>query len=230
MLLLYNTNILYIDIMDNTCSSLETLAIKYGLDKCLYSGCHNYIPGYTKLFCNIKQDVENILEIGIGSLENGQMGGVNGYLANKTKYKTGNSLKCWEEYFPNANIYGIDMYSHQELNNNRIKTFVADQYNADDLKNVMIAINKKLDIIIDDGSHKGEHQVFSFIYLNNYLNKNGIYVIEDIQPENIDKFKDLSIFPKNIKEYITSNFEVVQFDTRTTIGRIDDFMMAFKKI
>ena len=203
--------------MDNTCSSLETLAIKYGLDKCLYSGCHNYIPGYTKLFCNIKQDVENILEIGIGSLENGQMGGVNGYLANKTKYKTGNSLKCWEEYFPNANIYGIDIYSHQELNNNRIKTFVADQYNADDLKNVMIAINKKLDIIIDDGSHKGEHQVFSFIYLNNYLNKNGIYVIEDIQPENIDKFKDLSIFPKNIKEYITSNFEVVQFDTRTTI-------------
>lgn len=218
------------DNMENTDNTLEDLALKYGLDKCIHSGCHNYIPGYTKLFCNIKHDVENVLEIGIGSLENGQMGGLDGYLANKTKYKTGNSLKCWEEYFPNANIYGIDIYSHQELNNNRIKTFVADQNNIDDLKKVIIAINNKLDIIIDDGSHKGEHQVFSFIYLNNYLNKNGIYVIEDIQPHNIDKFRDLSIFPKNIKEYIKSNFEVVYFDTRATIGRIDDFMIAFKKI
>ena len=213
--------------MENTCSSLEILAIKYGLDKCLHSGCHNYIPGYTRLFNNIKVDVENILEIGIGSLENGQMGGLTGHLVN---YRTGNSLRCWEEYFSNANIYGIDIYSCQEVNSNRIKTFVADQYNADDLKNVMIAINKKLDIIIDDGSHKGEHQVFSFIYLNKYLSNNGIYIIEDIQPENIDKFKDLSIFPKNIKEYIRSNFEVIYFDTRADIGRIDDFMIAFKKI
>jgi len=77
-----------------------------------------------KLFQNIRYDVKNLLEIGIGSLENGQMGGTNGLVATHYGYSSGNSLKCWSDYFPYANIYGIDIYSHQELNNNKIRTYV----------------------------------------------------------------------------------------------------------
>ncbi len=209
--------------------TLEQYAIKYGLDKCIYSGCHNYIPAYTKLFNDIRYDVKNMLEIGIGSLENGQMGGLTGPLASRTNYKTGNSLKCWEEYFPTSNIYGIDIYSHLELNNNRIKTFVADQSSENDLKNLMNKIDAELDIIIDDGSHMGEHQVFSFMHLNKYLSHNGIYVIEDVQPENINGFKDLSIFPEIFKEYIHNNFVVEYFDTRQSVGRPDDFIVSFTR-
>jgi hypothetical protein len=201
---------------------LDVISKKYNLDKNIASGCHNYIPGYTSLFEYIRYDVRNMLEIGIGSIENGQMSGVV-YLG----YKTGNSLKCWSEYFPNSKIYGIDIYAHAELNTDKITTFVADQSNGWELQKVINNINCELDIIIDDGSHNGEHQVFSFIFLNKFLSKNGIYVIEDIQPDNIDKFIDLSIFPNFYIKYIKENFIIKYFDTRHIKNRADDFMIAF---
>ena len=165
-----------------------------------------------------------MLEIGIGSVENGQMGGVINY-----GYKTGNSLKCWNEYFPSATIYGIDIYEHNDLNTENIIIFKADQSNESDLTNILEKINGSLDIIIDDGSHLGEHQLFSFLFLNKWLSRDGIYVIEDIQPDNIDKFLDLSIFPKESINYIKDTFIIQYFDTRKDFGRADDFMMAFIK-
>jgi hypothetical protein len=168
-----------------------------------------------------------MLEIGIGSIENNQMGGPNGPLA-KMGYKTGNSLRCWRDYFSNANIYGIDIFEHNIIEN-RIKTFKADQSNYNDLINVITNINSTLDIIIDDGSHIAAHQVFSFMTLEKFLSKNGIYVIEDIQPNFIDKFKDLSIFSDEFRIYINNNYNIMYFDTRHTINRADDFMIAFIK-
>ena len=205
-------------------TTLNELSIKYKLDKNIASNCHNYIPGYTELFENQRYNVKKMLEIGIGSIENGQMGGVIDY-----GYKTGNSLKCWSEYFTNAIIYGIDIYKHEELNTERIITFKADQYSATDLEKVMSSINDNLDIIVDDGSHYANHQAFSFMFLNKFLNKNGIYVIEDIQPNNIDKFLDLSIFQENDQNYIKDNFIIKYLDTRKDYGRVDDFMVCFIK-
>jgi len=204
--------------------TLDELSKKYALDKNIASGCHNYIPGYTKLFENIRLNVKNVLEIGIGSCENGQMSGVI-----CLGYKTGNSLKCWSEYFPNAKIYGIDIYKHNELNNDVITTFVADQSNEQDLLKVINTINCEIDIIIDDGSHIGWHQAFSFMCLNRFLSKNGIYVIEDVQPDSIEKFIDLSIFPTDYIGYIKENFNVEYFDTRRTLNRADDFMVCFTR-
>ena len=201
---------------------LDFISKKYNLDKNIASGCHNYIPGYTSLFQYIRYNVRNMLEIGIGSIENEQMT----HVVN-LGYKTGNSLKCWSEYFLNSKIYGIDIYHHSELNTNKITTFVADQSNGWELQKVINNINCELDVIIDDGSHNGEHQVFSFIFLNKFLSKNGIYIIEDIQPDNIDKFIDLSIFPNFYINYIKDNFVIKYFDTRHTNNRADDFMMAF---
>lgn len=205
-------------------SSLDDLSKKYKLDKNIASGCHNYIPGYESVFDNMRYQVKNVLEIGIGSIENGQMGGVVSH-----GYKTGNSLKCWSEYFPNANIFGIDIYEHNELNSGKITTFVADQSSESELQAVIRNINAELDIIIDDGSHRGDHQVFSFMYLNKYLSKSGIYVIEDIQPQHIANFMDLRIFPKDYVPYINTHFDIQYFDTRSTLNRADDFMMVFKR-
>ena len=218
-------------ILNSVNEKLSDLAKKYGLDKSISTGNHNYIPGYTKLFENIRYDVNNLLEIGVGSLENGQMGGLRGPVATKYSYKTGNSLKCWEEYFPKSNIYGIDIFPHPELDKDRIKTFVADQSSEQQLESVIKKISSPLDIIIDDGSHSGEHQVFSFMYLNKYLAPSGIYVIEDVQSPNIEGFKDLSIFPEGFKDYINKNFTVECFDTRNSCNRFraDDFMISFIK-
>lgn len=212
-------------------NNLEIISRNYGLDKSIYTGCHNYIPSYMYLFDKNRYQVKNFLEIGIGSLENGQMGGINGKVSKEYNYKTGNSLKCWSEYFPTANIYGIDIFAHPELNKDKIFTFVADQSNEQQLKLVIDKINSPLDIIIDDGSHDGNHQVFSFMYLQKYLAPNGIYVIEDVQPSNIEGFKNLSIFPEHFTEYINKNFVVEYFDTRNNWYRHspDDFMISFTK-
>lgn len=204
---------------------LEYYSKLYILDKSISTGNHNYIPGYSTLFNNIRNKVKTLLEIGIGSIENGQMGGPNGNLA-LMGYKTGNSLRCWRDYFHNATIYGIDIFKH-DINEERIVTFQADQYSERDLLSVISLINNNLDIIIDDGSHNENHQVFSFMTLEKYLSPNGIYVIEDIQPPFIEKFKDLSIFPSDFRQHILNNFEIKIFDTRSTINRQDDFMMAF---
>lgn len=205
-------------------TTLEYISNKYHLDKNISSGCHNYIPGYTTLFENIRYNVRNMLEIGIGSTENNQMQHVA-----PLGYKTGDSLKCWNQYFPNSKIYGLDIYEHKELNTELITTFVADQSSILDLQNVMKTINCKLDIIIDDGSHYGAHQVTSFMYLHKYLSKTGIYVIEDVQPPNINGFMDLSIFPDYFKKYIIENFTVRYFDTRNDYGRADDFLISFTR-
>jgi 23S rRNA U2552 (ribose-2'-O)-methylase RlmE/FtsJ len=144
-------------------------------------------------------------------------------------YKTGNSLRCWSEYFKNAKIYGIDIYDCSQVNTETITTFIADQSNNNQLQNVINNINDSIDIIIDDGSHNGIHQVSSFMFLNKFLSQNGIYVIEDVQSNNIEGFSDLSIFPKEYRQYILENFRVNIFDTRNILNRPDDFMIAFSK-
>jgi len=209
---------------------LNILAEKYGLDKTITTGCHNYIPGYIKLFHKNRLNVKNLLEIGIGSLENNQMGGVNSFLTDHG-YKSGNSLKCWEEYFPNSKIYGIDIYDHPELTEDRVQFFVADQTSEKDLQSVIDKINAPLDIIIDDGSHQGAHQAFSFMFLHKFLAQGGIYVIEDIQPRFIKRFQNLAMFPPVFRKYIRKNFIVEYFDTRNTCNRhrADDFMVSFTK-
>ena len=207
--------------------TLEHYAKYYVLDKSLSTNNHNYIPGYSLLFEPIRQNVKNVLEIGIGSLENGQMGGVNGPLAT-LGYKTGNSLRCWRDYFKNAYIYGIDIFNHN-LNEDRIITFQADQSSERDLLNVMAKINSKVDIIIDDGSHNPNHQVFSFMFLEKYLSDKGIYVIEDIQPPYIEAFKDLSIFPESFKNHINKNYNITIFDTTHVTNRQDDILVTFIK-
>lgn len=224
-MILMNTDKIGLIFKDNNILDLNYLSKKYSLDKNIHSRCHNYIPGYINLFEKSKYNIKHMLEIGIGSVENGQMGGVV-----NLGYKTGNSLKCWSEYFQNAKIYGIDIYAHPELNTNKITTFVADQSNVENLQEVVKIINSELDIIIDDGSHNSEHQKISFMFLEKYLSKNGIYVIEDIQPNYIDKFLDLSIFDGDYKEYIKKKYIIKYFDTRKYLNRVDDFMVAFIKI
>ena len=166
------------------------------------------------------------MEIGLGFILSSSQNAFSSKL-----YKPGNSLRMWRDYFNNANVYGIDVRKDLMFTENRITTFVANQNSEQDLKSVIDKINAPLDIIIDDGSHLGNHQVFSFMYLHKYLAPNGIYIIEDVQLPNIEGFKNLSIFPEHFKEYINQNFVVECFDTRNTCNRYraNDFIISFTK-
>ena len=202
---------------------LNQLASLYPSDKSKVYG-HDYIPGYEELFKLSKNSVKNVLEIGIGCLNHET------HMVKRCNYKSGNSLRMWRDYFPQAKIYAIDIYSQGMIyNEERIITLVADQSNTNDLLRVVKTIGSNLDIIIDDGSHHADHQRISFEFLEQYLQPGGIYVIEDIQAPYIEAFRSLSIFSKEVSTKIKENYDIKCFDTRAVTNLSDDFLMCFIK-
>jgi FkbM family methyltransferase len=94
----------------------------------------------------------------------------------------------WEEYFPNAEIYGFDIDENcKQYEEGRVKIIIGDQSNTDHLS----SLPDDFDIIIDDGSHVEEHVLKSLDYLFQHkLKIGGIYVIEDLLTSP-DHHKDL---------------------------------------
>lgn len=147
---------------------LDTLFNKHGCDK---SSRHKYHLVYERDFSNIQNERINILEIGI--------------------FK-GNSIKAWLEYFPNAHIYGIDIFTRINpeeigvLNNDRVHWIRGDSLSDSVVEQVNEAWpNITFDVIIDDGKHTPEANRLSFKNLSQFLNKNGSYYIEDVWPLDI---------------------------------------------
>ncbi len=155
---------------------LSDLAIKYHSDKVpqLY---HNYTPFYHELFKNRRNSVKKVFEIGIGY----------GEIMPITDYISGAGLYMWRDYFPNAQIYGIDIKAELMIRKDRIQTFVCNQSHSWQLINLAEKLGGNFDLIIDDGSHIADHQSISAITLTPYLSDNGIYIIEDLkEPEKVE--------------------------------------------
>ena len=130
--------------------------IKYKTDKVTHHGYHRF---YDYFLVPIKNHKMNILEVGVDDLR---------------------SLKMWLDFFPNANIYGVDI-NKKDFTYSRGSIFKADQSKKKDLEKVVKKIGK-CKFIIDDGSHVPQHQLLTFNYLfNECLEFGGIYIIEDIE-------------------------------------------------
>lgn len=160
--LIYEKNIksLYVNTLEN--KNLRKIARVTSTDK---QGRHSYVKHYEKHFDDIRNSVHSILEIGVG-------GG-------KYPSKGGGSLRLWKKYFPEADIYGVDIHDKTPIEEERIKTFVCNQSKKEDLERVAKDIGS-IDIIIDDGSHINSHVIKSFKTLFKHLNKGGFYVVEDL--------------------------------------------------
>lgn len=138
--------------------SLEALAAKYGTDKLE----HGYIPFYEQ---NLPKDPKRILEIGV---------------------KEGRSLGMWAEYFPDAEIYGLDLFEENEIG--YVRAFIDMHIEESRQHTVLVKGNqcdyllleqlRKLDfdVIIDDGSHNSRDQLMTFFGLFNGKH----YFIEDL--------------------------------------------------
>lgn len=137
-------------------TTLDNIGLKYGTDKS--SSDHDYLKIFEKYFCDLKDKKIVVVEIGIWA---------------------GASLKMWEEYFTVAEIYGIDFYPQRQYNTTRVKSLVANQEDRESLKKATNEI-KGFDILIDDGGHTMRQQQVTFGCLFPFLNRNGIYVIEDL--------------------------------------------------
>ena len=141
--------------------NLDFLALKYGTDK----RAHGYIEHYQRIFAPLRKRALNILEIGVGGYKDSSVGG--------------ESLRMWQEYFPNSLIYSFDIEDKRAFEDKRIKIFQGNQNDPFFLEDLAAKIGR-IDIVIDDGSHISSHIITSFRTLFPKLAENGIYVIEDL--------------------------------------------------
>ena len=139
---------------------------------------HGYTKIYEEIFKDSKDSNINYLEVGVFQ---------------------GRKLATFSDYFPNGKIYGVDLSVKEfELmkstliemgafsNNNLMSVLPGD---STDISTWDQKINDypMFDIILDDGLHRPDAQHKTLINFWNKLKPGGIYIIEDIQYQFIDK-------------------------------------------
>jgi len=174
-------------------TELCDLAYKYGSDKCPKIK-HHYTPYYYKLFKDRRESIKKVLEIGIGNKEQHGMRHV------PRSYVTGASLRMWRDFFPNAQVYGIDNDQSCMFEDERITTIYRTQSRVVDLSKVLMVTGRDIDIVIDDGSHYTSDQVFTCSVLMPLLKDDVIYIIEDMN-ESREVQKRLPAFKTKIIQF-----------------------------
>jgi len=154
----------------------------------------NYGDIYDKHFAPFRDQPINILEIGV---------------------LKGGSMTLWEKYFPKANIFGIDIDEEcLQYQSDRTKIFIGDQGDVSFLRNVKAKI-PRIDILIDDGSHRAKDQKTTFDEMYYHVRKPGVYLIEDIELNywpSKDKDK-----PDNFMTYMKNKID--EMNVRRTMSR-----------
>ena len=88
----------------------------------------------------------------------------------------------WQETFPEAQIFGLDIREDTLVNEGNICSFLCDQSNPSDLLHAANQIGGDIDFIVDDASHVPAYQVQTACVFVPSLSKSGVYVIEDVIP------------------------------------------------
>lgn len=142
---------------------LTKYAIRFGTDKW---GSHFYTPHYHRYLSHLRKKRFTLLEIGIGGYEE--------------QGKGGESLRMWREYFPKAQIVGLDIVDKQFVASNRIRPYVGSQTDPEVIDQIFHDF-PDIKVVVDDGSHRPEHIRESFRLIIDRLPADGIYIIEDTQ-------------------------------------------------
>jgi len=140
--------------------NLVNVGHKHGSDKEYhrFAGV-DYMKVYQRYFFDLREAVRNVLELGVYH---------------------GASLKTWRDYFPNAEIWGVDINPETPRDHGeRIHVIIGSQTDAVALDQVAPGLH--LDIVIDDGSHVVDHMVESLRLLWPRVAQRGFYVIEDLE-------------------------------------------------
>jgi predicted O-methyltransferase YrrM len=156
----------------NNSSELCKIGKKYDTDKSSQRNnvsntrhCHPYTLFYEGLFKNKKNENLKIAELGI---------------------LDGSSLRMWQEYFTNAEIYGFEYNDdlitnfRQKFNNDRIALANINVNNKESIVKAFSDLNIIYDIIIEDTTHQFEDQIRVIENTYHYLKPGGIMIVEDI--------------------------------------------------
>jgi len=168
---------------------------------------HSYLDIYYNLLINKKEKARNVLEIGISS---------------------GGSIKLWNDFFLNANIYGIDIININNVweeiqNKERIILYTSvDAYDINFFNEKFLNKNIKFDFILDDGPHTLESMIIFIKLYSQIMTDDGILIIEDVQ--SIEWIEILKIeVPEDLKKYIKI------YDLRENKNRYDDIVFTIDK-
>ena len=160
---------------------------------------HTYIDEYQKLLEPYREK-STVLEIGLCM---------------------GESLLMWEEYFIDSKVIGVDISSnhlHELIAEEKHNIIIGDATKESILEHFS---KETFDVIIDDGPHTVETQS---LFLKKYfplLTKNGLLVIEDVDPVNIDVlFRQV---PSNYRKFVKI------YDLRKQKNRYDDILFVIQK-
>ena len=133
--------------------TLDELGISHGTDKT--SLANDYLRLYEEIFAPFRNRPFTLWEIGVAN---------------------GASLKVWGEYFPKAQILGIDNNPQsKQYEGPRVRVAIGSQEDPEFLAG--LAREPAPDIIIDDGSHQADHMQLTFERLFPVLAAGGLYVI-----------------------------------------------------
>lgn len=158
--------------------SLQSIGLKHNTDKAF---AHKYCDFYEKNLPD-RSFKGRLLEIGV---------------------MDGGSIAMWSEYYPNAEIVGLDIIDKSHLSYPNATLLLMD---ATDKKE--LATLGKFDIIIDDGSHFTSHQQASFEQLYySQLKKGGIYIMEDLHTSLMPTFIDSELTTLEYLDRLDLNIE-----------------------
>lgn len=162
---------------------------------------HSYGDVYEEILAPYRTTAKNILEIGLF---------------------TGARLKIWEEYFTGT-VHGIDCDEQPHGGMADLRPMIASGkhnihiFDACDTKEIERRFKGiTFDIVIDDAAHSLEQNLTLFEAWKPYMNKGGLYIIEDIG--SIDE-------TRSIYEGIAPGQRVEILDLRNKKNRFDDVLV-----
>ena len=190
----------------NRHSLLSALCDQYGSDKgeLLPDGhpypwpSHNYTDYYEMLFRHCRHGVKTVFECGLGT-NNPKLPS-----SMKENGRPGASLRVWRDYFPNAQIYGADIDRDILFAEDRIQTHYIDQRDPAAIEAFWQQLGATgFDFMLDDGLHVFEAGSCLFTHSINHLAQDGIYVIEDVAPTDLLRYKEFFGETPYIVDYVT---------------------------
>jgi hypothetical protein len=149
---------------------------------------NNYFEVYDQHFSKFRGTEVHILEFGVSH---------------------GGSLQMWKDYFgPKAKIYGVDINKNcKQLEEDQVEIFIGDQQDRTFLQSLGAKI-PRIDILIDDGGHTMKQQIATFEELFPKIDKNGVYLCEDLHtsywPEYGGGYKRRRTYIEYSKNFIDS--------------------------
>lgn len=183
---------------------------------------HNYTKVYYDLFSKNRYKNLKIFELGIGT------NNVNLPSNMGADGIPGASLRGWKKFFPKSYIYGADIDKNVLFSEDRIDTFYCDQTNQQSISDLWSneKLPQKFDIIIEDGLHTFDANVCFFENSIHRLNKEGYFIIEDIQGCYLDKMKEKC--KKWNAQYLEIQAEVLEI--KNPVNDYDNNIVLVQKI